>query len=63
MFISTKYVLQFSRRDGLQNTGQFYPAIENLRIAWTIIFEAVGNKVEGSISYSYQFHIVTRRKS
>ena len=28
MFIRAKYVLQFSRRDDLQNTG-FDPAIEN----------------------------------
>ena len=67
MFIRPKYVLQFSRRDDLQNTGQFDPAIENLRenlrIVWTFIFEAARSKVEGSISYNYRFHIVTRRKS
>ena len=40
-------------RDDLQNTGQFDPAIENLRIVWTFIFEAAGSKVEGSISYNY----------
>ena len=32
MFIRAKYVLQFSRRDDRQNTGQFDPVIENLRI-------------------------------
>ena len=49
--------------DDLQNTGQFDPTIENLRIVWTLIFEAAGSKVEGSISYNYRFHIVTCRKS
>ena len=63
MFIRAKYVLQFSRRDDLQNTGQFDPAIENLKIVWTFIFEAAGSKVEGSISYNCRFHIITRRKS
>ena len=53
-----KYVLQFSRRDDLENTG-FDPAIENRRIVWTCIFEAEGSEVEGSISYNY---IVTRFK-
>ena len=46
-------MLQFLTRDDLQNTGQFDPAIENLRIVWTFIFEATGCKVEGSISYNY----------
>ena len=63
MFVRAKYSLPFSRRDDLQNTGQFDPAIENLRNVWTFIFEAAGSKVEGSISYNYRFHIVTRRKS
>ena len=63
MFIRAKYTLQFSRRDDLQITGQFAPALENQRIFWTFIFEAAGSKVEGSISYNYRFHIVTRRKS
>ena len=63
MSIRATYVLQFSRRDDLQNTGQFDPAIENRRIVWTFIFEAVGSKVEGSVSYNYRFHIVTRFKS
>lgn len=62
MFIRAKYVLQFSRRDDLQNTG-FDPAIENRRIVWTFIFETAGSKAEGSISYNYRFHIVTRFKS
>ena len=56
------YVLQFSRRDDLQNTA-FDPAIENHRLVWTFIFEAVGSKAEKSISYNYRFHIVTRFKS
>ena len=47
-----KYVLQFSRRDDLQNTG-IDPAIENRRIVWTSIFKAAGRKTEGSISYNY----------
>ena len=62
MFIRAKYVLQFSRRDDLQNAG-VDPAIENRRIVWTSVFEAAGSKVEGSISCSYRFHIVTRFKS
>ena len=63
MFIRADYLLQFSRRDDLQNTGQFDPPIEKLRIVWTFIFEAAGSKVEGSISYNYRFHVVTLRKS
>ena len=62
MFIRTKYVLQFSRRDDLQNTG-FDPTIENRKIVWTFIFEASGSKEEGSISTNYRFHIVTRFNS
>ena len=86
MFIRAKYVLQFSRRNDLQNTG-IDPVIENRRIVWTFMFEAAGRKVslrnffapgpsgvsrlfsqarrkaEGSISYNYRFHIVTRFKS
>ena len=59
MFITAKYVLQFSRRDDVQNTG-IDPAIENRRIVWTSIFEAAGRKAERSISYNYRFQIVTR---
>ena len=44
MFIRAKYVLQFSRRNDLQNTG-IDPAIENRRIVWTFMFEAAGRKV------------------
>ena len=63
MFIRAKYYAsQFSRRDDLQNTG-FDPAIENRRIVWIFVFEAAGSKAEGSISYNYRFHIVTRFKS
>ena len=62
MFIRAKYVMQFSRRDDLQTT-LLDPAIENHRIVWTCIFEAAGSKAEGSISYNYRFHIVTRCKS
>ena len=47
---------------GLSKT-LFDPAIENRRIVWTCIFEAAGSKAEGSISYNYRFHIVTRCKS
>ena len=46
MVIRVKYVLQFSRRDDLQNTGSIDPAIENRRIVWTCIFEAAGSKAE-----------------
>ena len=65
MFIRAKYVLQFSRRDDLQNTllAVLDPAIENRRIVWTCIFEAAGSKAEESILYNYRFHIVTRCKS
>ena len=62
MLIRAKYMLQFSRHDDLQNT-LLDLAIENLRIVWTCIFEAAGSKAEGSISYNYRFHIVTRCKS
>ena len=55
-------MLQFSRRDDLQNTG-FDPAIENRRIVWTCIFEAAESKAEGRVSYNYRFHVVTRFKS
>ena len=41
MFIRVKYVLQFSRRDDLQNTD-IDPAIENRRIVWTFVIEAAG---------------------
>ena len=44
MFIRAKYVLQFSRRNDLQNTG-IDPALENRRIVWTFMFEAAGRKV------------------
>ena len=44
MFIRAKYVLQFSRRDDLQNTAGFDPAIKNRRIVWSFIFEAAGSK-------------------
>ena len=37
-------MLQFSRRDVLQNN-------ENRRLVWTFSFEAAGSKAEGSISY------------
>ena len=43
-------MLQFSRRDDLQNTD-FDPANENCRLVWTFIFEVAGSKGEGSISY------------
>ena len=59
MFLRAKYVLQFSRRDDLQNI-LLDPAIENRRIVWTCMFEAAGSKAERSISYNYRFNIVTR---
>ena len=62
MFIRAKYALQLLRRDDLQNTS-IDPAIENRRIVWTFIFEAVGRKADGSISYNNRFHIVTHFKS
>ena len=43
MPVRVKYVLQFSRRDDLQDTG-FDPAIQNRRIVWTFNFEAAGSK-------------------
>ena len=66
MFIRAKYVLQFSRRDDLQNTG-IDPVIENRRIVWTFMFEATGRKVacENSCSSSLlarvAFHSCFRR--
>ena len=60
-------MLQFSRCDDLQNTG-IDPAIENHRIVWTFIFEALGKvfifealgkKAEGSISYITDFTLLT----
>ena len=36
-------MLQFSRRNDLQNTG-IDPAIENRRIVWTFMFEAAEGK-------------------
>ena len=63
MFIRAKYVLQFLTRDDLQNNG-FDPAIENRRRMFlNCTFDAGGSKAEGSISYNYRFHIVTRFKS
>ena len=63
MFIRAKYVQQFLRRDDLQNNG-FDPATKNRRrIVLTSSFDAGGSKAEGSISYNYRFHIVTRFKS
>ena len=59
---TVEYVLQFARHDDLQYNG-FNPAIENRRIVSTCSFDAGGSKVEGSISYNYRFHIVTRFKS
>ena len=44
MFIRAKYVLQFSRRNDLQNTG-IDPVIENRRIVWAFMFGAAGRKV------------------
>ena len=55
-------MLQFYRRDDLQNTG-IEPAIENRRIVWTFIFEAAGRKAEGSTSYITNYtllHILSR---
>jgi len=50
MFIRAKYVLQFSRRDDIQNTG-FNPANENRRINCLDLYfaEAVRGKAEESI--------------
>ena len=53
-------MLQYSRRDDLQNTG-FDLAIEI--VANRLDLKAAGSKAEGSISYNYRFHIVTRFKS
>ena len=62
MFIRAKYAMKFSRGDDLENT-LLDPVIENRGIVWACIFEAAGSKAEGSISYNYRFHIVTRCKS
>ena len=45
MFIRAGYVLQFLRRDDLQNTG-IDAAIENRQIVWTFILEAAGGKLQ-----------------
>ena len=50
-------MLQFSRRDVLQNTDFDPAAIENRRLVWTFSFEAAGSKAEGSISY----HVISLR--
>ena len=52
-------MLQFSRRDVLQNTDFDPAAIENRRLVWTFSFEAAGSKAEGSIS----FHVILEDKS
>ena len=52
MFIRVKYVLQFSRRDDVQNNG-FDPTIENRRIVWTFIFDA------GEARRKEAFHTIT----
>ena len=44
-------MLQFSRRDVLENTDFDPAAIENRRLVWTFSFEAAGSKAEGRISY------------
>ena len=44
MLIRAKYVLQFSRRDVLQNTDFDPAAIENRRLVWTFSFRAAGSK-------------------
>ena len=50
MFIRAKYVLQFSRRDDLQNTG-FDRRLKIVGLSClAFIFEAAGSKTEGSIS-------------
>ena len=50
MFIRAMNVLQFSRRNGRQNTG-IDPAIENRRIVWTFMSEAAGRKVACETSF------------
>ena len=65
MFIGAKYVLQFSRRDDLQNTGFDRPAaIENRRIVWTCIFDCgkqggMKHFIQLPISHCYTFKVVT----
>ena len=44
-------MLQFSRRDVLQNTDFDPAAIENRRLVWTFTFEAAGSKAEGTFLY------------
>ena len=67
MFIRVKYmyVLQFARRDDLQNNG-FDPAIENrTRIVWTCSFDAGGSKggrkhfIQLPISHCDTFEVIT----
>ena len=66
MFIRAKYVLHFSRRNDLQNTG-IDPVIENRRIVWTFMFEAAGRKIgcensrPSSLPARVAFHSCFRR--
>ena len=62
MFIAAKYVLQTSRHDDLQNTC-FDPAIEIVELFGHLFLKLSWSKAEGSISYNYRFHIITRFKS
>ena len=59
MFIRVKCVLQFSRRDDLQNT-LLDPAIENRRIVWTCGKQG-GRKhfIQLPISHCYTLQILT----
>jgi len=63
MFKKAKYVLQFSRRDDLQNTG-FDPAIENRRIVWTRVFlklrEARQKEAFDTITDFTLLHVLSR---
>ena len=61
MFIRAKHLLQFSRRDDLQNTG-FDLRLKIVVLFGPVCLKAGGSYLEGSVSYNYRFHIVTRFK-
>ena len=47
---------------GLKFTDIFKENVSQtfITIVWTHLFGAAGSKVEGNMSYNYQFHTVTR---
>ena len=54
-------MLQFSKLDGLQNTG--FNRLKIVELFGPVFLKLREAKAEGNISYNYRFHIVTRFKS